>query len=78
MTRGGIHLPDSAKKETRRGTVVSAGPGVRNKAGDALVPMTVKAGDEVLYGRYAGSDIEFEGEKYIIMRESEVLARLTP
>lgn len=67
-TAGGIIIPDTAKEKPQRGTVVAAGPGKKDE------PMTVKAGDTVLYGKYAGTEISFEGEDYLIMRESDILA----
>lgn len=67
-TAGGIIIPDTAKEKPQRGTVVSAGPGKKDE------PVTVKAGDTVLYGKYAGTEIQIEGEDYLIMRESDILA----
>lgn len=66
-TAGGIIIPDTAKEKPQRGTVVAAGPGKKDE------PMTVKAGDTVLYGKYAGTEISLEGEDYLIMRESDIL-----
>lgn len=68
VTMGGIIIPDSAKEKPLRGKVLAAGNGTKDEE------MILKAGDEVLYGKYAGTEIEFEGEKYIIMRQSDVLA----
>ena len=67
-TKGGIVLPDTAKEKPQRGTVVAAGPGKKDE------PMTVKAGDTVLYGKYAGTEISLEGNDYLIMRETDILA----
>lgn len=67
-TAGGIIIPDTAKEKPQRGTVVAAGPGKKDE------PITVKAGDEVLYGKYAGTEITVEGEDLLIMRESDILA----
>lgn len=67
-TAGGIIIPDTAKEKPQRGTVVAAGPGKKDE------PMTVKAGDTILYGKYAGTEVSFEGEDYLIMRESDILA----
>ena len=66
--RGGIIIPDTAKEKPQRGTVVAAGPGKKDE------PVTVKAGDTVLYGKYAGTEISIEGTDYLIMRESDILA----
>ncbi|MBC7554553.1 MAG: co-chaperone GroES [Taibaiella sp.] len=67
-TAGGIIIPDTAKEKPVRGTVLAAGPGKKDE------PMTVKTGDTVLYGKYAGTEISLEGEEYLIMRESDILA----
>lgn len=67
---GGIIIPDTAKEKPQRGKVVAVGNGTKDDA------MVLKAGDEVLYGKYAGTEIENEGEKYLIMRQSDVLAVL--
>jgi chaperonin GroES len=67
-TASGIIIPDTAKEKPQRGTVVAAGPGKKDEA------MTVKAGDTVLYGKYAGTEISIEGNDYLIMRESDLLA----
>lgn len=67
-TASGIIIPDSAKEKPQRGVVIAAGPGKADE------PMTVKAGDTVLYGKYAGTEIALEGVDYLIMRESDILA----
>ena len=67
-TASGIIIPDTAKEKPQRGTVVAAGPGKKYE------PVTVKAGDTVLYGKYAGTEISIEGADYLIMRESDILA----
>lgn len=67
-TAGGIIIPDTAKEKPQRGTVIAAGPGKKDE------PVTVKTGDTVLYGKYAGTEIQIEGEDYLIMRESDILA----
>ncbi len=72
---GGILLPDSAKEKPQRAKVIAVGDGRRNDAGNR-VPLTVSKGDTVLFGKYAGSDIKFDGDGYKILRESEVLAIL--
>ena len=69
-SQGGIIIPDTAKEKPLRGTVVAAGKGTKDN------PMELKEGDVVLYGKYAGTEIELEGDKFIIMRESDVLAIL--
>ena len=65
---GGIIIPDTAKEKPLQGTVIAAGEGKEDEK------MILKAGDKVLYGKYAGTEIEFEGEKYLIMRQSDVVA----
>lgn len=69
-TVGGIIIPDSAKEKPLRGKVVAVGGGTKDE------DMVLKAGDEVLYGKYSGTELEYEGEKYLIMRQSDVLAIL--
>ncbi|MCH5223674.1 MAG: co-chaperone GroES [Muribaculaceae bacterium] len=68
VTMSGIIIPDSAKEKPLRGKVLAVGTGTKDE------PMQLKEGDEVLYGKYAGTEIEFEGEKYLIMRQSDVFA----
>ena len=65
---GGIIIPDTAKEKPQRGKVVAVGNGTKDEE------MVLKVGDEVLYGKYAGTELENEGEKYLIMRQSDVLA----
>ena len=69
-TIGGIIIPDTAKEKPLQGEVLAAGKGTKDEE------MVLKAGDQVLYGKYAGTEVEFEGEKYLIMRQSDVLAIL--
>jgi chaperonin GroES len=70
---GGIIIPDSAKEKPQQGTVIAAGKG---KAGDKgkLVPLDVKAGDRILFGKYSGQEIKLDGNDYFIMKEDDVLA----
>jgi len=74
-TAGGILLPDSAKQKPQRGRVLAVGPGKLSEKGDRL-PVAVSKGDEVLYGRYAGSDIEVDRKEIKILRESDILAKV--
>ena len=67
-TASGIIIPDTAKEKPLRGTVVAAGSGKKDE------PMSVKVGDSILYGQYAGTEITIEGHDYLIMRESDILA----
>lgn len=68
VTVSGIIIPDSAKEKPLKGTVLAAGKGTKDEE------MVVKEGDVVLYGKYAGTEIEIDGEKYLIMRQSDILA----
>lgn len=70
VTVSGIIIPDSAKEKPLKGTVVAAGPGTKDE------DMQLNAGDTVLYGKYAGTEVEIDGEKMLIMRQSDVLAIL--
>ncbi len=73
--RGGIIIPDSAKEKPQEGEVVAVGQGKRLEDGK-LVPLDVKVGDRILFGKYSGSDIKLDGDEYMIMREDEVLGVL--
>ena len=74
-TAGGLYLPDTAKEKPQRGTVIAAGPGKILDSGERA-PMSVAVGDEVIYGKYSGSDIEVDGHEVKILRESDVLAKI--
>ena len=67
---GGIIIPDTAKEKPLHGTVVAVGNGTKDEE------MILKEGDEILYGKYSGNELEFEGTKYLMMRQSDVLARI--
>ena len=67
-TAAGIIIPDNAKEKPQKGKVVAVGTGTKDE------PMTVKSGDTVLYGKYAGTELKLEGKDYLIMRESDILA----
>ena len=69
-TKGGIIIPDTAKEKPQRGEVIAVGPG---KTGKDAHSMTVQVGDIVLYGKYSGQEITYEGNDYLIMREDEIL-----
>jgi chaperonin GroES len=73
ITPGGIVLPETAKEKPQKGKILSIGPGERDEKG-ARVPMDVKAGDVVLYAKYAGTEIKVEGKKLLILKESDLLA----
>jgi len=67
---GGIIIPDTAKEKPLRGKVIAVGNGTKDEA------MTLSEGDEVLYGKYSGTELELDGEKFLIMRQSDILARI--
>ncbi len=69
-TASGLYIPDSAKEKPQQGVVVAAGPGKKDEA------MEVAVGDVVLYGKYAGTEVEYEGKKYLIMKQGDILAIL--
>ena len=71
--RGGLYIPDTAKEKPSQGMVMAVGPGKFSDDG-TRVEMEVKAGDKVLYGKYSGTDITLDGEEFLILRESDVLA----
>ncbi|MEO6851824.1 MAG: co-chaperone GroES [Mucilaginibacter sp.] len=70
MTASGIYIPETAQEKPQKGTVVAVGEGKKDE------PLTVKAGDQVLYGKYAGTEITYDGKEYLIMRESDIYAIL--
>ena len=73
--RGGIIIPDTAKDKPQEGEVIAVGKGKSNDEGKVF-PLAVKAGDRILFGKYAGTEIKIDGEEYLIMREEEVLGIL--
>jgi chaperonin GroES len=75
VTRGGIIIPDSAKEKPQQGEVISVGKGKSNDEGKVF-PLDVKAGDQILFGKFAGTEIKLDGEDLLIMREEEVLGVL--
>jgi chaperonin GroES len=70
--RGGLYIPDTAKEKPQQGEIIAAGPGKYEDG--KLVPMSVKVGDKVLYGKYSGTEITLDGDIVLILRESDVLA----
>ncbi|MBM3898973.1 MAG: co-chaperone GroES [Gemmatimonadetes bacterium] len=70
--RGGLYIPDTAKEKPQQGEVIAVGPG-RTEDGKR-VPMEVKAGDKVLYGKYSGTEVTIDGAQFLILRESDILA----
>ena len=71
-TKGGIIIPDTAKEKPQEGEIVAVGPGARDEAGK-LVPLDVKAGDRVLFGKWSGTEVKIDGEELLIMKESDIL-----
>ena len=75
-TFGGIIIPDTAKERPQQGEVVAVGPGGRDEAGK-LIPIDLKAGDRVLFGKWSGTEVKIDGVEYLIMKESDVMGVLT-
>jgi len=75
-TKGGIIIPDSAKEKPQEGQVVSVGPGGRDEAGK-LIPIDLKAGDKVLFGKWSGTEVKINGEDLLIMKESDIMGVLS-
>ena len=76
-TKGGIIIPDNAKEKPQEGEVVAAGPGARDEAGERI-PMDVKAGDRILFGKWSGSEVKIDGEELLIMSQADILGLLDP
>lgn len=74
VSRGGIVLPDTVKEKPQEGEVIAVGAGKRSEKGE-VIPMDLKVGDIVLYAKYGGTEVKLEGEEYMILRESDVLAK---
>jgi len=72
--KGGLYIPDTAKEKPIQGQVVAVGPGRREKG--EVVPMELKLGDRVVYGKYSGTQVELEGEEIILIKEADVIAKL--
>ena len=75
-TKGGIIIPDNAKEKPSQGQVVAVGPGGRDEAGK-LIPIDIKAGDKVLFGKWSGTEVKLDGEELLIMKESDILGVLS-
>lgn len=75
-TKGGLIIPDTAKEKPAEGEVIAAGEGARKDSGE-LIPMSVKKGDRVLFGKWSGTEVKLHGEDLIIMKESDILGVIT-
>jgi chaperonin GroES len=71
-TKGGIIIPDTAKEKPQEGEVVAVGPGARDESGK-LIPLDVKAGDKVLFGKWSGTEVKLDGQELLIMKESDIM-----
>jgi chaperonin GroES len=72
--KGGLYIPDTAKEKPIQGEVIAVGPGRREKS--ELIPLELKVGDRVVYGKYSGTQVELDGEEIILIKESDVIAKL--
>ncbi|RLD17224.1 MAG: co-chaperone GroES [Caldiserica bacterium] len=73
VRKGGIIIPDTAKEKPQEGKVIAVGPGKRDEKGN-LIPMDVKEGDKILFGKYAGTEVKIDGKEYLIMHQEDILA----
>ena len=71
-TAGGIIIPDTAKEKPQEGEIIAVGPGARDEAGK-LIPLDVKVGDRILFGKWSGTEVKIDGQEYLIMKESDVM-----
>ena len=71
-TKGGIIIPDSAKEKPQQGEIVAVGPGGRDESGK-LIPIDVKVGDKVLFGKWSGTEVKLDGDEFLIMKESDIM-----
>jgi len=75
VSKGGIILPDTVKEKPQEGEVIAVGPGKLSEDGSKKIPMDVKTGDKVVYAKYAGKEWKYDDEEYLILRESDILAK---
>jgi len=71
-TKGGIIIPDTAKEKPQEGQVVAVGPGARDESGK-VIPLDVKAGDRILFGKWSGTEVKIDGEELLVMKESDIM-----
>ena len=76
-TKGGLIIPDSAKEKPQEGEVIAVGEGARKDSGE-LIPMAVKSGDRILFGKWSGTEVKVDGEDLLIMKESDILGIIDP
>ena len=76
-TAGGIIIPDTAKEKPQEGEIIAVGPGARDESGK-LVPLDVKTGDRILFGKWSGTEVKIDGEELLIMKESDIMGVLDP
>jgi chaperonin GroES len=76
-TAGGIIIPDTAKEKPMEGEIIAVGPGARDEQGH-IVPLDVKAGDRVLFGKWSGTEVKLDGEELLIMKESDIMGIVSP
>ncbi|MDR2598553.1 MAG: co-chaperone GroES [Holosporales bacterium] len=72
-TSGGIIIPDTAKEKPMEGVVIAAGPGIRSDKTGEIIPLQVKAGDKILFGKWSGTEIKIDGKDYIVIKESDIM-----
>jgi len=77
VSKGGVILPDTAKEKPQEGEVVAIGPGKLSEDGSKRIPMNVKVGDRVIFAKYSGTEWKYDDEEYLILRESDILAKKT-
>ena len=75
-TAGGIIIPDTAREKPQQGQILAVGPGGRDEAGK-LIPIDLKVGDKVLFGKWSGTEVKLDGEEYLIMKESDIMGVIT-
>jgi len=71
-TKGGIIIPDTAKEKPQEGEIIAVGPGGRDESGK-IVPLDVKAGDRILFGKWSGTEVKIDGDEFLIMKESDIM-----
>lgn len=77
MTASGLYIPETAQEKPQKGTVIAVGPGKYADLTGNLIPLSVKPGDQVLYGKYSGQEITIDGKEYLIMRESDLIGTIS-